>query len=95
MAKQNPKPKMFFVNGLKNLLKHSLVIVRPSVVFGPTNRGNVHTLMDQIVKGRFLMVGDGEIKIHGLCRECFCVLTHALSFGNGYHVFLTMRINQT
>jgi nucleoside-diphosphate-sugar epimerase len=37
-----------------------LVIVRPTVVFGPGNRGNVYTLISQIATGRFLMVGDGQ-----------------------------------
>jgi nucleoside-diphosphate-sugar epimerase len=38
----------------------SLVIVRPSVVFGEHNRGNVYTLASQVASGRFLMVGDGS-----------------------------------
>lgn len=38
----------------------SLVILRPCVVFGPGNRGNVHTLFAQIAAGRFVMVGDGR-----------------------------------
>ena len=38
----------------------SLVIVRPSVVFGEGNRGNVYTLARQVSSGRFLMVGDGS-----------------------------------
>jgi GlcNAc-P-P-Und epimerase len=38
----------------------SLVIVRPCVVFGPGNRGNVHTLFSQIAARRFVMVGDGS-----------------------------------
>ena len=37
----------------------SLVIVRPSVVFGEGNRGNVYNLALQVASGRFLMVGDG------------------------------------
>jgi nucleoside-diphosphate-sugar epimerase len=37
-----------------------LVIVRPTVVFGPGNRGNVYTLISQVAAGRFLMVGDGR-----------------------------------
>jgi len=37
-----------------------LTIIRPVVVFGEGNRGNVHTLMDQIAKGRFVMVGNGK-----------------------------------
>lgn len=40
----------------------SLVIVRPTVVFGPGNRGNVYTLLATINSGLFLMVGDGRNK---------------------------------
>lgn len=39
-----------------------LTIVRPVVVFGEGNRGNMHTLIDQIARGRFLMIGAGENK---------------------------------
>ena len=46
----------------KDAQNRTLVIIRPTVVFGPTNRGNVHNLMEQIAKGRFLMVGDCENK---------------------------------
>jgi nucleoside-diphosphate-sugar epimerase len=38
----------------------SLAIVRPSVVFGEGNRGNVHTLAAQVASGRFIQVGDGS-----------------------------------
>lgn len=38
----------------------SLVIVRPTVVFGEKNRGNVYNLFRQIAEGNFLMVGRGE-----------------------------------
>jgi nucleoside-diphosphate-sugar epimerase len=37
-----------------------LTIVRPVVVFGEGNRGNVHTFIDQIARGKFVMVGDGR-----------------------------------
>ncbi|MEO0697573.1 MAG: NAD(P)-dependent oxidoreductase [Pseudomonadota bacterium] len=37
----------------------SLTIVRPTVVFGPGNRGNVFNLLNTIHSGRFLMIGDG------------------------------------
>lgn len=36
-----------------------LEILRPCVVFGEGNRGNVHTLAAQIASGRFLMIGGG------------------------------------
>jgi len=38
----------------------SLVIVRPCVVFGEGNRGNVHNLLRQVHSGRFVMVGNGR-----------------------------------
>src|SRR6056300_1191094 len=41
---------------------NSLIIVRPSVIFGEGNRGNVFNLMYQIYTGRFLMVGNGKNK---------------------------------
>jgi nucleoside-diphosphate-sugar epimerase len=37
-----------------------LVIVRPTVVFGPGNRGNVYNLISQVAAGRFLMAGEGN-----------------------------------
>ncbi len=38
----------------------SLAILRPVVVIGPGNRGNVQRLFDQIAAGRFVMVGAGR-----------------------------------
>ncbi len=38
----------------------SLVVVRPCVVFGEDNRGNVYNLARQIASGHFLPVGDGS-----------------------------------
>lgn len=38
----------------------SLTIIRPTVVFGPGNRGNVFNLLKQISSGKFLMVGKGN-----------------------------------
>lgn len=37
-------------------------IVRPTVIFGERNRGNVYNLLRQISGNRFLMVGKGENK---------------------------------
>lgn len=34
-------------------------IIRPTVIFGERNRGNVYNLLRQISSGRFLMVGNG------------------------------------
>jgi nucleoside-diphosphate-sugar epimerase len=38
----------------------SLAIIRPSVIFGEGNRGNVHTLAAQVASGRFIQVGNGR-----------------------------------
>ena len=35
-------------------------IIRPTVIFGERNRGNVYNLLKQIASGKFLMVGKGE-----------------------------------
>ncbi len=40
----------------------SLIIVRPTVIFGEGNRGNVFNLFNQIESGKFLMIGKGENK---------------------------------
>jgi nucleoside-diphosphate-sugar epimerase len=40
--------------------ERSLTIVRPSVIFGEGNRGNVYNLIRQIKEGKFLMIGDGK-----------------------------------
>ena len=37
-------------------------ILRPTVIFGERNRGNVYNLLRQISSGKFLMVGKGENK---------------------------------
>ena len=37
-------------------------IVRPTVIFGERNRGNVYNLLKQISSGKFLMVGKGRNK---------------------------------
>ena len=42
--------------------ENSLIIVRPTVIFGEGNRGNVFNLLNQIASGNFLMVGNGENK---------------------------------
>ena len=41
---------------------NSLIIVRPTVIFGEGNRGNVYNLLNQIASGKFVMIGKGENK---------------------------------
>lgn len=44
----------------KDPKNRSLSIIRPAVIFGEANRGNVYNLLRQISSGTFLMVGRGE-----------------------------------
>ena len=41
---------------------NSLIIIRPTVIFGEGNRGNVFNLLNQIASGQFVMVGNGTNK---------------------------------
>lgn len=42
--------------------KRSLIILRPTVIFGERNRGNVYSLLSQIASGKFIFIGKGENK---------------------------------
>lgn len=66
----------------------TLVIVRPAVIFGEGNRGNVYNLLHQIAAGRFFMVGDGKnIKSMAYVGNVSAFLVHTLGFGPGTHIF--------
>jgi nucleoside-diphosphate-sugar epimerase len=45
---------------LENPSQRSLVIIRPTVVFGEKNRGNVFNLFKQVASGKFAMIGNGQ-----------------------------------
>ena len=66
----------------------TLVIVRPTVVFGERNRGNVFNLLKQIASGRFVMVGKGENrKSMAYVENIAAFLEHALTFKPGVHIY--------
>lgn len=72
----------------KDPVNRTLVIIRPTVVFGPKNRGNVYNLMEQIAKGRFLMIGSGENrKSMAYVGNVAAFLNYSLSFDKGQHIF--------
>ena len=47
-----------WVNGQKD--SKNLTIIRPTVIFGHGNRGNVYNLVNQIASNKFLMIGGGK-----------------------------------
>lgn len=68
--------------------ERSLVVVRPTVVFGEQNRGNVYNLLNQIASGRFLMVGHGNNrKSMAYVENVAAFLERGLKFGPGVHVY--------
>lgn len=66
----------------------SLVIVRPTAVFGPGNRGNVFNLIRQVASGKFLMLGNGKNKKSlSYIDNVASFLEFTLSFDGGTHIF--------
>lgn len=68
--------------------ERALVVLRPTVVFGEQNRGNVYNLLRQIASGRFLMVGDGENrKSMAYVENVAAFIEYCLDFQPGVHIY--------
>lgn len=66
----------------------TLVIVRPTVIFGEGNRGNVYNLLRQIASRRFLMFGDGtNRKSMAYVENVVAFIEYSLSFEPGVHIY--------
>lgn len=66
----------------------TLVIVRPTVIFGEGNRGNVFNLLKQIASGRFMMFGNGKNrKSMAYVENVAAFLEYSLSFKPGLHIY--------
>jgi len=66
----------------------SLVIIRPTVIFGEQNRGNVYNLLTQIDSGRFVMIGNGRNKKSmAYVDNVAAFLLESLKFGSGLHTY--------
>jgi nucleoside-diphosphate-sugar epimerase len=66
----------------------TLVIVRPTVVFGERNRGNVFNLLRQIASGKFVMVGNGSNrKSMAYVENVAAFLEYSLGFKPGVHIY--------
>jgi len=68
--------------------ERSLIIIRPTVVFGEKNRGNVYNLFKQIASGRFLMIGNGfNRKSMAYVENVAAFIDWSIDIGQGVHVF--------
>lgn len=66
----------------------TLVIIRPTVVFGERNRGNVFNLLKQIASGKFVMVGNGlNRKSMAYVENVAAFLEYSLDFKPGVHIY--------
>ena len=69
-------------------VNRTLVIVRPTVVFGERNRGNVFNLLRQIFSGNFVMVGSGfNRKSMAYVENVAAFLEYSLAFKPGVHIY--------
>lgn len=69
--------------------ERTLVIIRPTVVFGPGNIGNVYNLLHQIAINKFLMIGRGNNKKSmSYVENVAAFISHCIqSDMKGYHLF--------
>jgi nucleoside-diphosphate-sugar epimerase len=66
----------------------ALIIVRPTVIFGEGNRGNVFNLLRQIASGWFVMFGNGKNrKSMAYVDNVASFLEYSLSFKPGLHIY--------
>lgn len=73
----------------KDPVGKSVTIIRPTVIFGEKNRGNVYNLLRQIASGKFLMIGKGQNKKSmAYVGNVVAFIKHRLELPQeGYHVF--------
>lgn len=68
--------------------ERTLVIIRPTVIFGEQNRGNVYNLLRQIASGKFVMVGHGENrKSMAYVENISAFIEYSMKFMPGVHIY--------
>lgn len=68
--------------------ERTLVIIRPTVVFGEQNRGNVYNLLRQIGSGKFIMIGQGQNrKSMAYVENIAAFIEYSIKFKPGVHTY--------
>tara|TARA_A200000113_G_C8860337_1_gene353105 strand:+ start:810 stop:1766 length:957 start_codon:yes stop_codon:yes gene_type:complete len=66
----------------------SVTIIRPVVVFGEENRGNVYNLFKQISERKFIMIGNGDNKKSmAYVENVSAFIRHNLNSESGFEVY--------
>lgn len=82
------KAEQIFNDWASSEKSRGLVIIRPAVVFGEGNRGNVYNLMSQIQSGKFIMIGSGNNrKSMGYVGNIAFLLSKFVSNTSGVSIF--------
>lgn len=73
----------------KDPANKSVTILRPTVIFGERNRGNVYNLLKQISSGKFMMIGKGKNKksMAYVGNIVALIKSRIETCEEGYHVF--------
>lgn len=72
----------------EDMENRTLVIVRPTVIFGEGNRGNVYNLLKSIANKRFIMFGRGDNKKSmAYVENVAAFLSFCTDMGNGKQVY--------
>jgi nucleoside-diphosphate-sugar epimerase len=72
----------------KNVETRSLTIIRPTVIFGESNRGNVYKLLKQIALKRFIMIGSGKNhKSMSYVENVTAFIDYSIKNNNHYQLF--------
>ena len=72
----------------QNPESRTLVIIRPTVVFGESNRGNVYNLFKQIALNKFIMIGNGKNrKSMAYVENVAAFIQKSIDLGPGIHCF--------
>jgi nucleoside-diphosphate-sugar epimerase len=80
--------KIFKVWQTEEPTARTLVIIRPTVVFGEQNRGNVYNLLRQMASGKFVMVGHGENrKSMAYVENVAAFIEYSMNFKPGVHIY--------
>lgn len=68
--------------------EQSLTIIRPTVIFGEQNRGNVYNLLKQIASDFFPMVGNGKnVKSMAYVENVAAFIEFSINNKSGEHVY--------